>query len=41
MQLKRSARIALAKAPGNKLRVTLRVKLDAGATSAKKLNLKG
>ena len=45
VQLKRKTRIALAKAPGKKLRATVKIKLtDAAgntATSSKQLNLKG
>ena len=44
VQLKKSTRVALAKAPGKKLKVTLKVKLSDGAlsaTTAKKLNLRG
>ena len=45
VQLKRKTRIALAKADGNKLRVTLKIQLtDAAgnkATASKQLNLKG
>ena len=45
VQLKRKTRIALAKADGNKLRVTVKIQLtDAAgnkATASKQLNLKG